>query len=434
MNRIAVILVSTILLTQIASYSFEEIPPQIEWEEPLQGDPDWQVSGRNSSNNSTAWEWLSAWTNQTNYSDSDNFLLHWAAGDLVNNITYNVTVDVYGFNTTSNNTEVVWSNDYAFNSSTIATNQTSGWFQISSYTLSTGCYYASFNLLDDYDGMLFDNDGFNFGINMNCPSSGGGNSSGNNSTMEWLSTYSSTDIHASNQTIDIGWSAGELVWDNNITYNVTVDIYGYNSTTNSTSIVWSDYYVFSPSMNETNGTFYISPYTLTTGCYLAYMDLFDANDGTVFDYDYVEFGVNMDCSSTGGGNGSGNNTTMEWLVAYSSAYIHASNQTIDIGWSAGELVWDNNITYNVTVDVYGYNSTTNSTSIVWSDYYEFSPSSDETNGTFYIPQYTLPNGCYFASMDLLDADDGMMFDYDGFEFGVNLDCSSTGGSNNTTME
>ena len=137
MNRIAVILVSTILLTQIASYSFEEIPPQIEWEEPLKGDPDWQVSGRNGSNNSTAWE--------------------------------------------------------------------------------------------------------------------------------WLSTYSSTYIHSSNQTIDIGWSAGELIWDNNITYNVTVDIYGYNFTTNSTSIVWSDYSEFSPSSNETNGTFYISPSTLTTG-------------------------------------------------------------------------------------------------------------------------------------------------------------------------
>jgi len=140
----------------------------------------------------------------------------------------------------------------------------------------------------------------------------------------------------------------------------------------------------------------------------------------------------MDCASTGGSN----NTTMEWLVAYSSTYNHSSNQTIDIGWSAGELIWDNNITYNVTVDIYGYNFTTNSTSIVWSDYSEFSPSSNETNGTFYIPQYTLTNGCYFASLDLLDADDGMMFDYDGFEFGVNIDCeedeNSTGGSGNNS--
>ena len=53
MNRIAALVISTILLTQIASYSFGEITPQIEWEEPLQGDPDWEVTGRNSTSNTT---------------------------------------------------------------------------------------------------------------------------------------------------------------------------------------------------------------------------------------------------------------------------------------------------------------------------------------------------------------------------------------------
>ena len=53
MNRIAALVISTILLTQIASYSYGDIPSQIEWEEPLKGDPDWKVTGRNSTGNQT---------------------------------------------------------------------------------------------------------------------------------------------------------------------------------------------------------------------------------------------------------------------------------------------------------------------------------------------------------------------------------------------
>ena len=56
MNRIAALVISTILLTQIASYSYGDIPSQIEWEEPLKGDPDWKVTGRNPAligNNTT---------------------------------------------------------------------------------------------------------------------------------------------------------------------------------------------------------------------------------------------------------------------------------------------------------------------------------------------------------------------------------------------
>ncbi|MGB2478617.1 MAG: hypothetical protein ACPID5_02660, partial [Candidatus Poseidoniaceae archaeon] len=54
MNRIAALVISTILLTQIASYSFGDIPSQIEWEEPLKGDPDWKVTGRNSTSNNSS--------------------------------------------------------------------------------------------------------------------------------------------------------------------------------------------------------------------------------------------------------------------------------------------------------------------------------------------------------------------------------------------
>ena len=49
MNRKAALFISVILLTQVASYSFNQITPQIDWEEPLQGDSTWEVSGRNGS-------------------------------------------------------------------------------------------------------------------------------------------------------------------------------------------------------------------------------------------------------------------------------------------------------------------------------------------------------------------------------------------------
>ena len=49
MHRAVSIFMAALLLTQIASYSFNEIPPQIEWEEPMQGDKDWKVSGRNNT-------------------------------------------------------------------------------------------------------------------------------------------------------------------------------------------------------------------------------------------------------------------------------------------------------------------------------------------------------------------------------------------------
>ena len=55
MNRKAALFISVILITQIASYSFNQITPQIDWEEPLQGDSTWEVSGRNNTtgNNTT---------------------------------------------------------------------------------------------------------------------------------------------------------------------------------------------------------------------------------------------------------------------------------------------------------------------------------------------------------------------------------------------
>jgi hypothetical protein len=44
MNKSAALFISVILLTQVASYSFNEVQSQNDWEEPLQGDSNWEVS------------------------------------------------------------------------------------------------------------------------------------------------------------------------------------------------------------------------------------------------------------------------------------------------------------------------------------------------------------------------------------------------------
>ena len=103
MNRIAALVISTILLTQIASYSFGEITPQVEWEEPLQGDPDWQVSGRNSTNNNSNNE--SVWGESFETPDSNTGGTYseivWEAYNLANDTTYNVSYNVWTYDNSS---------------------------------------------------------------------------------------------------------------------------------------------------------------------------------------------------------------------------------------------------------------------------------------------------------------------------------------------
>ena len=84
MNKIAALFISVILLTQIASYSFNEIQPDLDREE-FTADESWEVSGRNNS------------TGANNNSTSDAHCL------VLNNLTMNQTyyVSIYLVNTCS---------------------------------------------------------------------------------------------------------------------------------------------------------------------------------------------------------------------------------------------------------------------------------------------------------------------------------------------
>ena len=49
MQRLIALVMTSIILVNFGLTSVQEIPSQIEWQEPMQGDMDWQVSGRTNA-------------------------------------------------------------------------------------------------------------------------------------------------------------------------------------------------------------------------------------------------------------------------------------------------------------------------------------------------------------------------------------------------
>ena len=352
MNRTIALFISVILLTQIASYSLNDIQPQIDREEIFQEDSALGVSGRNNSS-SGPMEWVSAWPGSSNYSTNDIVNISWSAGDLATNITYNVTVDIYAHNVTTNTTYVIWDDFTVFNSSSF--NYSSGSWDIPSATLPTGCYFVSVSVFDNNDGMHLANDGFELGIGMDC-SSTGGNGSGNG-PMESLYAWTDYSNYSSSDDINLKWNATSLNLSAN--YIVEVDVYGYNMTTNTTSIVWSDDSVFNPTTHGNSEDWFhdgftITAGTLSTGCYYASFNLSDDDDGMFFANTGFEFGVNMDCSNTGG-NGSGNQTgNSEWIVVmfYTDGTpghpYHHFDDADDVSFNMTMYGLDSGETYNMS--------------------------------------------------------------------------------------
>jgi len=305
MNKTAALFISVILLTQIASYSLNEIQPQIDREESFQEDSTWDVSGRNNSsgggsgNNSGPMELIQAWPGSSNYTTNDIVNISWDAEDLVTSITYNATVDIFGHNATSNTNSVIWNDFTVF---TATSNASSGDWNLPSATLPTGCYFVSVGLYDNSDGMHLANDGFNLDIGMDCSNSGGNGTGNNSGPMEWVQTadWGST-IYTTNNLPDISWTAGDLVA--NITYNVTLEIFAHDMATNTDYVIYDDFTVFTATSNFNAGLWNVPNGTLPAGCYYVSIALFDDSDGMYFDNDGYELSVETDCSG-----GSGNNT------------------------------------------------------------------------------------------------------------------------------
>ena len=373
-----------------------------------------------SGNNSSAMEWVQASPSTNNTFLSNSWVyIDWSAGELVTNITYNVTVDIYAHNATTNTTYVIWDDYSVFNATS---NASAGIMEIPSATLPVGCYFASINLYDNTDGMHFDNDGFDLDIEMDC--SGG---SGNTTLPVVLLAHSPpSNSFLSNSTIQLNWMIGNMV--GNITYNVTVDIYAYNATTNTTYVIWDDFAEYNNTPASTNGLsptgmFYIPNGTLAAGCYYASFDLYDNADGMHFDNVGFDLDIEMDCSGSSGNNSG----VMEWIEAWPESTNYTTEDIPIISWNASDLV--TSITYNVTLDIYAHNATTNTTYVIYNDFTVFNATTNVEAGWWNIPNGTLPAGCYYASIGLYDNTDGMHFDNDGFDLGVETDCSGSSGNN-----
>ncbi|MBT3971461.1 MAG: hypothetical protein HOE92_04505, partial [Euryarchaeota archaeon] len=216
--------------------------------------------------------------------------------------------------------------------------------------------------------------------------------------------------------------------------NTTYTLGAYNLTSNTTYQInhtYSGYGAwnglgFTPQGN-TSWVFSIDYSGLNTGCYNFTALMWEQSTWTLIQNSTWTFAINMNLTDCfGSPPPPGGNNSSEWLMSWTNSQIHNSSNAIDLNWSAGSLA-TNNITYNVSVDVYGV--VNNNTTIVWSNSITFSPTSNSTFGTFLIPPNTLSLGCYYASFGISDDNSGLLFDYDGFNFDVDFDCSTIGGNN-----
>ncbi len=388
-----------------------------------------------SSNNSSGNEWVIASHSgsngsSSNYSSNDIIVLGWYAGNLVSNVTYNVSANLHGY--TGNYSTDGWnatpsqSNYTVFNTS--GTTFTS-MFQIAAGALPLSpdnCYFAQFELYDEATrianntldgGHIFSPSKLDLGCITNNSGGSGNNNGGNNNTGPIFAP----DYHISLQ------EDHQVTFVLNATHSQNQALtYTAQSQPNNGTLSF-----------QSNGTATYTPDANYWG-----MDYFSyaASDGTNYSSAMVWLNVSCvvdvpaipgDCGNNSGGNNTG---PMESLYAWTDYSNYNSSDDIDLKWNATDLVWNMSINYNVAVDVYGYNSSTNNTSIVWADNSTFSPTTDWFHDGFTIYAGTLSTGCYYASFDLSDDDDGMIFAYTGFHFGVGMDCSNSGGNNNNNPE
>ena len=244
MNRIAALVISTILLTQIASYSYGDIPSQIEWEEPLKGDSDWKVTGRNSTSNN------SGCGSDANLSELELSMLEPANGWAVGG-TFDVRLQtncnlidkhkkVHGFVEDPSSNILYF--DYEYN--TTATSPSNGsvvidlsnLVNIPSLALGTYYIYSEFDYKADNGSWIhLDWAQGNFTVANN--STGGNNSGGNN-------TSGNNSMGGSQTNPIMPTNCSRIDW--NLTVNVTIDdcINGTNSfwfeLQNTGGIVWID--------------------------------------------------------------------------------------------------------------------------------------------------------------------------------------------------
>ena len=335
----------------------------------------------------------------------------------IHNQDSNTSIDVGSYNWTVTTSVYLQTN---LNSSALSTSPvgnysfdvTFSWYNNSSMT---------WELVDtDYESFVV----------MNMTSGGGGNNSTPSESIN-INLLGYTTI---NQAGSMGtWASGAALGGEFVSSNLNQTNYSMTwallSGWSSTQIINqgnASWYAYTNSSTEN-----VNFTSLADGQYMFQIYLYTAS-GNFLDSDmsYMEIGNASGGNNSGGNNSGGNNSgVMESIDAWTNSSNYSSSDAIDLIYAASDLVWNMSINYNVTADVYGHDAANNTTSIVWSMGHTFSPNGPSQLDVFTIPSNTLSTSCYFVSFNLTDDDDGMFFDNVGFEFGVNMECSSNGGNN-----
>ena len=247
MNRKAALFISVILLTQVASYSLNQITPQIDREEPLQGDSTREVSGRNSTDgnntggNNTGgnntWDIPVITHIDSNtgwpYYEGDVFEIltgesfEWDVS--MTNLTvgeeYRLTVTIEN----QNGTDSVSLGDKIFNATG---NTATVMSEEDSYQYPQGCYWANVEVVMLPESLGI-SDNFNFVIDVdysNCSpignnNTGGNNTGGNNTGGNNSGTVNNTlneCLMFNNVSYDYNYSAAPQD-----SFNITADLFNY---------------------------------------------------------------------------------------------------------------------------------------------------------------------------------------------------------------
>ena len=386
MNRIAALVISTILLTQIASYSFAEITPQVEWEEPLQGDPDWKVTGRNStSNNSNESVWGESFETPDSNTGGTYSEIVWEAYNLANDTTYNVSYDLWKYDNSTSGLTLTYTaaNMTIFNSSSTfanyvynQNNSTASGYWTTSYT-TAGCYHVLINIRNATTGALFSSYGFDWDVDMYC---GDETVDINHSGYVWETPNqveiwdSGTDVHVqfTSGNLEVGesyqliWNLSSTSWNHgshgsgNVNWNATSN----SSVENSTISGLPDgiYYFFATLVKD--GSVHVA-----TDNTMIQMGNNTSTGGNNTGGNNTG-GNNTGGNNTGGNNTGGNNTGGNNTGGNTDTNNTGGNNTGGMGTNPGNPIMpsnctriDWNLTTNVTID-----DCINGTSAFWFEF------------------------------------------------------------------